>query len=363
MVAAHSLQVPREPLRVLEGGRWLDVRLGDAELRQVQGLSHELDDWALRDGSFPELADHVKTLLRADDALCYRVEPDDAGWTLADGGFSSGSRWKLEVFSEFVARCRDPWAGYTLGQPEPEQRNRPLARLDLASLEEWREGPIWPVWRCCELTQLDQLRVLVCDGPRMLAWVGGYRERPFTANDKALLAALTPRLTRNLRSADRLRQAQLAHVGLAAALDAVAAPAAIVRGRGRRVVHANAAARALIDAGRWPLTARSGPLALHEDIESTRLAMPGLSDHYMVVVRGRGAERRQRLARAAAAWELTPRQAEVLAHIADGASNLEIAQALGCALRTVEIHVSAVLAKSGCERRAEVAARLWERGE
>ena len=42
-----------------------------------------------------------------------------------------------------------------------------------------------------------------------------------------------------------------------------------------------------------------------------------------------------------------------------GQSNRGVARALGCAESTVELHVSALLAKSQCEGRAHLVARLW----
>jgi DNA-binding NarL/FixJ family response regulator len=70
-------------------------------------------------------------------------------------------------------------------------------------------------------------------------------------------------------------------------------------------------------------------------------------------------EHRARLARAQAAWRLTQRQAQVLAFVVRGDANKEIAAALKCAERTVEIHVTELLRKSGSSGRAMLAARFW----
>ena len=56
--------------------------------------------------------------------------------------------------------------------------------------------------------------------------------------------------------------------------------------------------------------------------------------------------------------ELTKRELEVAALVAKGLRNREIAEVLGISLGTVKDHVHRVLAKSGLESRAEVAA-LW----
>ena len=54
---------------------------------------------------------------------------------------------------------------------------------------------------------------------------------------------------------------------------------------------------------------------------------------------------------------LTPRESEVLAHLRDGATNAEIARALVISPKTVDHHVSAVLAKLGATSRRELLER------
>ena len=56
--------------------------------------------------------------------------------------------------------------------------------------------------------------------------------------------------------------------------------------------------------------------------------------------------------------ELTPREAEVLALVADGHSNPEIARELGLSLKTVQNHVSHVLAKLQVRDRTQAALRM-----
>jgi len=56
--------------------------------------------------------------------------------------------------------------------------------------------------------------------------------------------------------------------------------------------------------------------------------------------------------------DLTPREAEVLALVADGRSNVEIAHALGLSRKTVQNHVSNVLAKLQVRDRTQAALRM-----
>lgn len=69
------------------------------------------------------------------------------------------------------------------------------------------------------------------------------------------------------------------------------------------------------------------------------------------------------LARGEAVTEhLTPREATVLALLAEGRRNAEIAATLGVALRTVEHHVSHLLTKLGARSRAEALLRAQAQG-
>ncbi len=61
------------------------------------------------------------------------------------------------------------------------------------------------------------------------------------------------------------------------------------------------------------------------------------------------------LIRGSRADTLTPREREVLAGIADGKSNREIARLLRVSEKTVKAHVSAVLAKLGVQDRTQAA--------
>jgi len=74
------------------------------------------------------------------------------------------------------------------------------------------------------------------------------------------------------------------------------------------------------------------------------------------VVRGNNGEH------AAPVMRLTPREREVLLHIADGMSNKEIACSLTIGVRTVETHISNILFKLGYTSRAQIASWATEKG-
>jgi DNA-binding CsgD family transcriptional regulator len=62
---------------------------------------------------------------------------------------------------------------------------------------------------------------------------------------------------------------------------------------------------------------------------------------------------------AAATWDLTPRQTDVVLWLVRGLSNKEIAAELRCAERTVEVHVTTLLRKARARSRSHLVTRFW----
>ncbi len=65
------------------------------------------------------------------------------------------------------------------------------------------------------------------------------------------------------------------------------------------------------------------------------------------------------LRRATRRWKLTNRQQGILAEVARGRSNKEAAANLGCALHTVELHVTDILRRTGHPSRSALIADFW----
>jgi DNA-binding CsgD family transcriptional regulator len=74
---------------------------------------------------------------------------------------------------------------------------------------------------------------------------------------------------------------------------------------------------------------------------------------------GERPELRDRLDAARSTWRLSQRQTEVLAHVANGAANKEIALALSCSEATVEAHVTQLLRRADVSSRARLIAAFW----
>ncbi|MBX3234220.1 MAG: response regulator transcription factor [Labilithrix sp.] len=64
---------------------------------------------------------------------------------------------------------------------------------------------------------------------------------------------------------------------------------------------------------------------------------------------------------AAREWSLTDRQSQVLRLVAEGLSNKEIGTVARMSPRTVEVHVTAILQKSGVDTRTRLIAETWRR--
>jgi two-component system nitrate/nitrite response regulator NarL len=99
--------------------------------------------------------------------------------------------------------------------------------------------------------------------------------------------------------------------------------------------------------------------ALEQIVEGSTVVAPELTGVLAKVVQGGGSEV---LVPEDPFAELTPREREILAHVAEGQSNKVIARNLGISDGTVKLHVKAVLRKLGLHSRVEAAVMAVERG-
>jgi DNA-binding NarL/FixJ family response regulator len=90
-----------------------------------------------------------------------------------------------------------------------------------------------------------------------------------------------------------------------------------------------------------------------------RFVIPGLPEWSIAVLHDVPGDARVRIGMIARRWGLTPRQSSVLLLVAEGASNRTIAERLACSEKTVELHVSALLAKTRTVSRSQLVASFW----
>jgi DNA-binding CsgD family transcriptional regulator/PAS domain-containing protein len=340
------------------------------------------------------LMDTLREGLRAERAVAYGVElaPDHYAASFCHGsGFPQSPGELLGTLNGFLHQQPNPWGYFDPARPAPAQRNRALhfrphaeteaveAPLHDTRMGAWRRLGIGPseqalvrervhegavtLYRQLRMENMFQLRALVCEDSALLAWIGVLRSEPFTPREQRLLQELVPSLLRRMEWETRLRQAGLMGAALEAALEQIVQPAYVLTSTGR-VVYANSAGRARVERVPHSLAEAirlqgQGMLPPPQTTVSP-LHVRGLAPHYLVVDRSAEAQATGRVYALAARWGLTGREAEVLEHIIQGASNKGIAARLGCAERTVEVHVTHLLRKAEVESRSALIAKVFQ---
>ncbi len=177
-----------------------------------------------------------------------------------------------------------------------------------------------------------------------------------------LQAALVPDLQRRLALERQLQQGARSPM-LEVALDAIGRGAFVVDARGH-IAHANVQGKELIAREgrslRDELVAAVESRADHPRWSVTPVHLRGGGVEHLVVERASSGSREAlQVARASALWSLTARQCEVLAKVIEGCANKTIAALLGVSERTVEVHVTALLAKAQVESRSTLIANVY----
>lgn len=169
-----------------------------------------------------------------------------------------------------------------------------------------------------------------------------------------------PGKTPDPRSEEAAREAELARIApaaLEAALAALAAPAFLVRAPGT-VLRANVRGAALLAAEPARVLAALRDATASGPHAPVRYELGGPS-HFLAVLPDVEDQASRRAPALSRRWGLTPRQTAVLALVAEGDTNRSIAQRLGCSEKTIELHVSALLAKTRCVSRSQLVAAFW----
>jgi DNA-binding NarL/FixJ family response regulator len=308
-----------------------------------------------------EVVAQLPRLLSADHACAFLVRRRETACWLE---FFHGAQMPAGLraaYARWLQTAPRSFDSYDPERPDPRQRNIPLRLRDVQRLAPRAPTPmVRSFLPRFALSECDQLRVLVCEGPVLLAWVGAFRAGSFGRDEVRLLAGVVPALQRRLAFERRLSGAQQRAGAIALALESV--PAAVfVVGRTGAVLHANEAGRAMLDRDRRGVEAQVAA-ALRGTGSALHVAALDPQSELRLAVLQRRTDAAPLVLAARARWQLTPRQTEVLQLVGQGLSNRAVAAALRCAESTVELHVTALLARSRCESRAQLVARLWSGG-
>src|SRR5207248_6015692 len=116
--------------------------------------------------------------------------------------FFHGARMPAGIraaYARWLDNAPKNFAAYDPARPDPRQRNRALRSSDVQALvSRWPPPVVRNFLPKFALSESDQLRVLVCEGASLLAWVGAFRARPFRRGHVRLLDAIAPSLQRRL---------------------------------------------------------------------------------------------------------------------------------------------------------------------
>jgi DNA-binding CsgD family transcriptional regulator len=325
---------------------------------RLKDITRALATWTPEDRPVMTwLLAELQGLMRASFVGAYRPLATDQGWSL-EFMLGAGERAASQVraFQEWVLRMRSSprFLTYNPYAVEARQRNTVLLPSDFPrAVYERFQGPLY---QAVGTPGHQQVRILVCDGPRLLSWLGATREQPFTAREVGVLRHLARPLQERLRWERQLRPPWHGTLAMELSLEAVGRPAFVVGPR-NTVELANAPARALLERGSRDALAsirqseRQGSTGA---FTVTRLTAPGWPPYLLAIAKQREPASSSYAALAQERWRLTARQTAILELVLDGASNKEIATQSSCAEVTVENHITEIYRRSGARSRTDV---------
>jgi DNA-binding CsgD family transcriptional regulator len=331
---------------------------------RIKDLRRELSCWRPDDPPATLwLASELRELLDASFVGAYDPVPTQRGWAIHSMvGAGAQATANIRAFRVFVEQLppSDSFLAYNPFLVDPLQRNRPLRLCDLPTGVFTRHSRT--VLHTVGVAGQDQLRILLCNGPRLLSWFGATRAEPFTSREVAIFERLRKPLLGRVRLERLLRPRWPSALAVDAALEALARPAFILGPR-RTIEVANKQGVAMLERGaREVLTAIHESQRLPEGLGAfsiTPLRFSGCPDHLLAIQKPQGPRAEDRVSVALRRWKLTPSQTRVLELLVTGASNKQIAAALSCATVTVEGHVTELFRRSGAKSRTDLMMRLF----
>jgi DNA-binding CsgD family transcriptional regulator len=312
------------------------------------------------DDPLPALVRELGPVLGEHHTFAYSLELVDGRLRLA---FLHGPPAALPTYRRTLSEmlAHEGSFAYEPLAPSPAQRNRVLTFDGL-----YRDRPpgelqaFRALARRSGLPDRDQLRVLLCDGPSLLAWVGAVSDRAFSQEQERVLRIVAGPLRDRLAAERRLGDAPVAWAAMEAVLETTGAAAVVVRAPAR-VVHCNSVAAAALASDRAVfLGGLREALAgrAHGRWLLTRLPVGGPA-HWLALGAPASEDPAPRTDRWRALLHLTPRQTQVLGLLARGDANKTIAAALRCSESAVEQQVAALFQRFEVGSRAALVARFW----
>lgn len=314
-----------------------------------------------------EIVPEVGTLLEVDSTAIYSVREHTTGWQF--------DRWSLHDMPSapikagmlrLFERRGIPVLFYDVARPAASQRNRLIeatALIDATYPGGWRAAPLnTEVLAPLGLGHQRQHRVLMCEGAALLAWFGAFHGSALTDVQQRLLYAVAARLRRRLRTERLLENTPRRLALLDAALDQIGSAAFVLAGGGA-ILATNAAARRMLAthnrevraALQDALAGRPNELAFG----LTEIRDRGIPAHWLAIAHPtREARIAEGVDAAVRCWQLTRRQAQVVALVVRGLSNAAIAAELSLSIRATELHVTALLDRAGVDNRAALVAAV-----
>lgn len=310
------------------------------------------------------LLEELRHTLRAHNVAAYRPEPSEQGWDLAlscwVGPDAAARSLAHQRFVQSSPADEPTFAAYDPFIVQLNQQNRALDNKRLFALEQSAEARHQRLYAALATNHTEQIRMLVCEGPRLLLWIGAMRDAPFLDEEVDLLQALAEPLRARLNTQRQLDGVQLHEPMVSAVLDALDQPALILTQRGK-LEFLNRRAKDMLEQGEGAalfasLRKQVANKQQHPSFSLTPLR--GCPGYLLATYAREDTQVAHVVARARTRWQLSARTTAFLEQLARGLSNKEIAARLSCAEVTVEKQLTLLFRSSGVRSRTELMAKL-----
>ncbi|MDB4938965.1 MAG: Transcriptional regulator, LuxR family [Labilithrix sp.] len=340
------------------------ARFSSRDAKGLRDLAGDLG--TIREGAPPALSwlvGGLRDVLDSNRAAACVYAPRGEGLSLPWGYTAKLSHGLIVETDRFLADKTVGWTAFNPLRPEPQQRNVALTLCEVKELSGVKTASILTnVYARFGLLADDQLRVLICEGSSLLAWIGLFQSAPFDPRQKRILSHLIAPIRRRLSAERLLQQAPSTRALLDAALECVPAPAFVFDADGI-LLEANTAGGLWLDThgatGREILRRALRGRAPANQFRVTDVTVASAVTRRLVVFKGDGASAHA-WRTATVAWRFSKRETELFALLSRGLTNRAIAAELAIAERTVETHLTSMFEKAQVETRAELVVRAMQ---